>query len=397
MALLFLQSALVMAQVCPKPTSLDDVLGCLKENHYLVQIKNLEVSNTENLSEGMSQRPNPTLDIQSVHARGGSRQTQVILAQELDIGGRLSALKEQGKLIHEVSKTEKNVSKEDVVENVLLNIHHLIHLNETQSVNREVLGSLESVTRALKNRPVLNPEQEASLLNFNLQKAEVNNLLALLQDEEEEVLLFFFLNGGYKKEDILKIMEDHHHPLELKNSSDSMSLNLAKLGLDTKLAKEEFELQKAIAWNGISVGAMYMDDKLENISEKLYGVALNIPIPIWQRNGANKMLAQRAYENSTRQFNLFKHKESIEKDSLVGRIEKLKTGLEKMPEKKELNSSHRRVEKLYSQGLINANTYLSSHQVWRDVSSSRLELEEKILRLTIQYYRLTGKLNEVHL
>lgn len=396
MIAMLMQSSFSLAQGCPEPKKLDDILSCLKNNHYLVQIKDFEVQNSSHLEKAMGQRPNPILDVQTVHA-GNARQTQIILAQEIDLGGRLSALREQGKIIHKVNKVQKTITQEEVVETVLLNIHHLIHLNETLRVNNEVFGSLDSVIRSLKKRPVLNPEQEASLLNFGLQRAEVQNLIALLEDEEEEVLLFFYLNGGYKKEQVLSVMKDHYHPIELIDSPDTSSLNLTRLGLETKLAKEEWDLQKANVWDGISVGPMFMDDKLEDFSEKLYGVAFTMPIPVWQLNGANKARAQIAFSNSQRQFDLFKKKETIEKENLTSRISKLKESLAKLPKSSELTSSHKRVERLYSQGLISSTIYLDSHRIWRDVSSSKLELEEKILRLTIEYYRLVGKLNEVHL
>lgn len=396
MVAMIMQSSLSLAQSCPEPKQLDDILSCLKTNHYLVQLKDFEVQNSSNLEKALGQRPNPMLDVQTVHA-GNARQTQIILSQELDLGGKLSALREQGKIIHTVNKVQKSITQEEIVQTVLMNIHHLIHLNETLRVNKEVFSSLHSVIKILRKRPVLNPEQEASLLNFDLQRAEVRNLIALLEDEEEEVLLFFFLNGGYKKEQVLKVMEDHYHPIELIDSPQTSSLNLERLGLETRLAKEELELQKANAWNGISIGPMFMDDKIDEFSEKLYGVSFTMPIPIWQVNGANKARAQVAYSNTRKQFDLFRKKESIEKDVLTERISKLKESLSKLPKASELASSHKRVEKLYSQGLISPTIFLDSHRIWRDVTASKLELEEKILSLTIEYYRLVGKLNEVHL
>lgn len=396
MIALIMQSPLSLAQGCPEPTKLDDILSCLKTNHYLVQVREYDVQNTQNLEKAMGQRPNPVLEVQTVHA-GEARQTQIILAQEIDVGGRLDALKNQGKLIHSVSKIQKSITQEEIVESVLLNIHHLLHVLETLRVNNEVHSSLNSVITALKGRPALNPEQEASLLNFDLQRAEVRNIIALLEDEEEEALLFFYLNGGYRKEQVLKVMEHHSHPLELISSPDSNSLNLERLGLETKLAAEELNLQKANVWDGLSIGPMFMDDKMENISEKLYGVALTMPIPVWQMNGAQKARAQIALSNSQRQFEMFRKKENLEKDSLNIRIENLKANLRKLPKEAELGASHKKVERLYSRGVISSTIYLDSHRIWRDVSASKLELEEKILRLTVQFYRLSGKLNEVHL
>ena len=175
---------------CPAPQSLNDILVCLKERHQLVRLKDLEVKSTQGLGKALGQRPNPVLDVQTVHA-GDARQTQIILAQELDLGGKLKALSSKGDIIHKMKKTELAISKEEVVEEVLLNIHHFIHLNENLRVNSEVFKSLGMVISALKKRPALAPEQEASLLNFKLQQSEVNNIITLMLDQEEEILLFF--------------------------------------------------------------------------------------------------------------------------------------------------------------------------------------------------------------
>lgn len=381
---------------CPVPKSLNEILECLKDRHQLILLKDLEVKSTQSLNIVMGQMPNPILDVQTVHA-GNARQTQIILAQELDLGGKLKALRSKGSLMHQMKQNELAITKEDVIQEVLLNIHHLLHLNEALKVNREVTASLGAVVAVLKKRPALNPEQEASLLNFKLQQAEVNNIISLLTDQEEEILLFFTLNGGYRKEDILNVMEDHYHPLEINRSSEKLSLNLERLGLETKMAEKELDLQKSIPWEGISIGPMFMDDKMEIIAEKLYGVAFTMPIPVWQTNKSGKAMASIVYANTNTQFSLFKKKENLQKDSFLNRIENLKETLKKLPKEDELLKTHQRVEKLYTQGLITPTSFLDSHRIWRDVISSKLELEEKILKLSIDYYKLTGKLNEVHL
>ena len=395
--LVFLLPMLANAQdACPVPQSLNDILECLKENHQLIRLKDLEVKSTQNLDKVMGQRPNPILDVQTVHSKD-ARQTQIILSQELDLGGKLNALRSKGSLLHQVKRNELALTREEVIEEVLLNIHHLIHLNETLKVNKEVNSSLSYVIASLKKRAALTPEQEASLLNFKLQLAAVNNTLSLLMDEEEEILLFFNLNGGYKKEDVLIVMKGHHHPLEIIRSTEKMSLNLERLGLETKIAAKELDLQKSLPWDGITIGPMFMDDKMEIISEKLYGVAFTMPIPLWQTNKVGKSMASIAYANTNTQFSLFKKKEDLQKESLLGRVDNLKETLTELPMEEELLKTHRRIEKLYSQGLITPTSFLDSHRIWRDVISSKLELEEKILKLSIDYYRLTGKLNEVHL
>jgi cobalt-zinc-cadmium efflux system outer membrane protein len=375
---------------------MDDILSCLKENHYLIRQRDLEAKNIENLSEVLGKRPNPVLDVQTVHAKD-SRQTQIMLTQELDFAGRLKALSEKGSLAYKVKLKELALSKEEVVEEVLLNIHHLMHLKETLIVSREVHASLSKVMASLKKRPALAPEQEASLLNFTLQQAEVKNVISLLVDEEEEALLFFYLNGSYKKDDVLKVMEDHRHPLEIRTTLSGLSVNLERLGLETKLAEQELEIQNASPWEGIAIGPMFMDDKLEDISEKLYGVAFTMPIPVWQVNGAGKQLASVTLANTKKQWEIAKYKEDRQKESLLTRINQLKESLNELPVRGELMKTHLRIESLYSRGLITPTSYLDSHRIWRDVTASKLELEEKILKLSIQYYKLSGKLNEVHL
>lgn len=381
---------------CPVPNTLNDILECLKDKHQLIRLKGLTVQSTQDLSKVMGQTPNPILDVQTVHS-GNNRQTQIILGQELDLGGKLKALRAKGSLIHQMNQNELAIAKEDVIEEVLLNLHHLMHLNETLEVNREINTSLGSVLNALKRKPALSPEQEASFLNFKLQQAELNNIMSLLLDQEEEILMFFTINGGYQKQDIVKVMKDHYHPLDVKKSSGSLSHNLERLGLEAKMAEKELDLQKAVPWQGISIGPMFMDDKMEVISEKLYGVAFTMPIPVWQTNSAGKAMASIQYKNTNTQFSLFKKKEGIQKDSFLYRIDSLKMTLDKLPDENELLRNHQRIEKLYTQGLITPTSFLDSHRIWRDVVSSKLELEEKILKLSIDYYRLTGKLNEVHL
>ncbi len=55
---------------CSTPHSINDVLECLKNNHQLVQLKDLEVKATGDLGLALGQRPNPVVNISTVHARG---------------------------------------------------------------------------------------------------------------------------------------------------------------------------------------------------------------------------------------------------------------------------------------------------------------------------------------
>lgn len=392
---IFIVSNNAFSNECPSPGELNDVLECLKEKHQLVLLKNLDVQNSKDLEKFLGQRPNPKLNIQSVHSSHSS-QTQVTVMQELDLGGQLNALKGKGRLVHDVRKNELAVTREEVIQEVLLNIHHLTHINETLNVNHEILASLLKVTGALKKRRALTPEQEASLSNFNLQMGEVRNLIALLEDEQEEVLLFFLINGGYSKESMLKVMEDHGHSLHIKEK-EGLSLSLERLGLETKIAEKDLKLAKASVFENISIGPMFIKDEVDEVSEELFGVSVNIPLPLWHQNQAGKALAQRALRSARERFSFEKEKEDLQKVSLQKRIDKLQESLSELPDKKVLKKTHARMEKLYSQGLVSPSSFLDSHRVWRDVTSSRLELEEKILLLNILYYRLIGKLGEVHL
>lgn len=382
---------------CPNPLSINEILECLKNKHQIIQLKELEVKATGELGQALSQRPNPVVDVQTVHARG-AKQTQIVISQELDLSGKRKSLRKKGELIHETKKNELKISTEQVVEEVLLAIQRLIYLDETLEVNREVSRSFRNVIAALKKRPALTPEQEASLLNFRLQQSEVNNIISLLEDEEEEIILFFFLNGGYPKEEIRKVVKGQIGPLELKREiANNLSLNLQRIGLETKLAKEELNFQNSLLWEGVSIGPMFMNDNMEYRSEKLYGVSLSFPVPVWQTNKAGKAIASVGLENTITQFDLLKRREDLQRNSLRFRINALKLTLMKLPSNDELFKTHKRIEKLYSQGLITPTSFLESHRIWRDVTSSKLELKEKILRQSIEYHRLSGVLSEVKL
>lgn len=395
--LMLLFTAQAFAQECPEPKEVNDILTCLKDHHVLVQLNLQEVRETENLDKIMGKIPNPVLGIQSVHNRNDARQTQVTLTQEIDLSGKRQALRKQGQITHRLVQKGLDMTKEDVVEMVLLHLHHYFHLDETLKVDYEVKSSLERVIAGLNKRPVLNPEQEASRLNFKIQLGEVRNRIALLEDEQEEVLVFFEINGGYKKEQLTRVMESHFHSMEIHQDSTSESLKLGQLMLESKLAEQELKYQKGLVWDGISIGPMYMDDKMEAISEKLYGFELIMPIPLWQTNQAARGQATVKLENAKSRYNLFKKKEDLEKESLLDRVNNLKKHLSELPSPKELSTAHQRTENLYARGLITPYTFLDSHRVWREVTSSRLELEEKILNLSIAYYRRIGKLSEVKL
>lgn len=392
-----LQTSLSFGQECPRPSAIDDILTCIKQKHYLVRTRNLDAANSRRMGDVLGRRPNPILSIQSAHGADGAEETQIILAQEIDLGGKLSALRKKGELIHKVKLNELAATQEDVVREVLLNIHHLIHLKETLNVTSEVRESLSKVILALKRRPVLTPEQEASLINFVIQKAEVDTQIALLQDEEKQVLLFFVINSGYSRETILSVMENHTHSLELVTNREKGSLNLEKLMLKTKIAQQELALQKGISWEGIYFGPMYMEDASGESANRLFGAQLTLPLPIWQRNDAGRAQAKTILDSSLNQFSFIKAKEDAEKESVKDRISGLKLLLNDLPSRPSLLKSHKRMQGLYSKGLVSPASFLEANRALRDLTATRLELEEKILLLQIEYHHLNGRLNEVHI
>jgi hypothetical protein len=192
-------------------------------------------------------------------------------------------------------------------------------------------------------------------------------------------------------------MEDHYHSLELDITQNKDSLNLERIILDTKIAEQEFNVQKGVTWEGVSIGPMFMEDVTDEFSDKLYGFQLTMPIPLWQVNGAARAMSNVRWQNLKSQFNFIKDKEQKEKASLKERISELNILLTKLPSRESLFKSHKRIQAIYGQGLVSPASFLEANRVWRDQTATRLELEEKILVLQIEYYRLNGQLNEVHI
>lgn len=397
MQLILLVSVQAFAQECPAPKRLNDILSCLKENHYLIQVDKFNVNETRRLGETLGRRPNPILGIETAHGKDSSKQTQVTLSQELDLGGKLSSLKKQGQVTHELVKNKLLLTREDIIQTVLLNLHHYLHIKETLLIDYKVKNSLERVISKLDKRPALNPEQEISKQNFKKQLSEVGNKIFLLEDLQEELLVFFIVNGGYSRSQLVNVMKGEFHTMELKEDYSAESFKLDQIGLRTKLATQELKFEEGRVWEGVSIGAVFMDEKMDGFNEKLYGIGITIPIPLWQTNQAGKAQATLKLENAKRKYSLLKKKENLEKETLLVRIEKLKKHLRGLPSESELTSDYVRSESLYSKGLIAPYTYLDSLRMWREITASRLELEEKILQLSIDYYKRIGKLIEVKL
>jgi cobalt-zinc-cadmium efflux system outer membrane protein len=387
---------------CPLPRTAQDVVLCARENHPEVRKAQLRFERAKAQPDAVSQMPNPSLQVQSVYGNYGDApqmQTQISLTQPLGLGGERSARRKEAEARASTVDSELNIAKADVTFQTVIYLHRLRQLTREKAIVQDTLETYRKLTRQYRSRPALTPEQEVFL--GTLEMAEADSLLrqTALLDEERKISHYFHVSTGHSLDELSKVLPQvpKTWPLVQESPSERASPEVHRLLREKEVSLAELSIAQAASWPDIRLGPMIMLDQEGPRKRNFIGFELDLPLPLFNLNGAGRAAASVGIATSERAIEIQKKDDSHERNEQLTAYRSATQALSQTPTLARVDERHRLMEKQFLRGVVPSALILESHRQLFELEKSRHERELTAVRALWVLYRIDGKILEAAL
>lgn len=385
---------------CPLPSVPMDTLRCATENHPDVKRAKLAAQHSESLTEVAAQIPNPELETQSMVGQlyGDTlMQTQISLTQPIEWGGRRSSRIQVAYAQQSQAQSDLRQAQAEIVKQTVKKLHRLRQIENERETLEEAVGSFSKLVAQYRERQRLTPEQEASRAVFEMAQADSKIKLSVLLEEEREIGHFFHVATGNGLSEIKKALPTSPKSwpkISERNDLKPPSPYMARLLSDQELFRADQSAAVAASWPGLRLGPMVQLESSGPIQGQIYGLQLNIEIPVFNLNGGGRLHAARGIERAEKSISLLKAEESHERVEQTLVYQGAVSALSEAPSLASLERQHQRIEELSVRGLISGAMVVEAHRQRSELQKSRNERELKAIEALWIIYNLDGRIFE---
>ena len=253
---------------------------------------------------------------------------------------------------------------------------------------REVLVQRDpaGLTPLLESRVIeateLNAQRKASDASLAAQAAllELNQLRGVPTESEfviSKTQLDF--RPSSEKESLLATARTNNFELRMR------AVDLAQQGFRVKLAKNE-------RYPALAIGPTFSEERVGDDREQIIGVGVSVPLPLWNRNGANITTAKARQHQAEISFNLAQR--DIERQVITAALT-YETKLREMGKWRPDSVQHFKdaaelADRHYRLGAVPISTYVELQQQYLEAVESLLDTKREALEAAAQLEQLTG-------
>lgn len=385
--------------VCEKLASAQDVVACALETHPEIRRAEAGLAQGEAAREKAAQRPNPELSSKAGYGRQEDEpvvNTETSLLHTFELGGKRGARIEKAVAEQGVLTQERLRAREDVFIETALTLNRLRQAGAEAETLDEAIATFHQIASLFATRPRLTPEQSVSANVFRLAELDYRTRRASLTSEKEALARSLQLWTG--SEAVL--------PSTILPSTKTVWPDLAEDGEATKgsyvriaeaerlVADAELGLAKSEAWPDLKVGPVFETQRQPGQNYNTLGLALNVPLPLYQANGGGKAYAAALLTKREVELANTRRAAAARRFTWLARYRNAVTALSNPSSAKELERHHRDLERLFQRGVISSPLVIETHRQMYDALRSRHEQELQALEANLRIAALEGRLFE---
>ncbi|MBT3583677.1 MAG: TolC family protein, partial [Halobacteriovoraceae bacterium] len=225
----------------------------------------------------------------------------------------------------------------------------------------EALSAFNKVIGQLKKLPRLSAEQIASLTLFEMALEETKINKSELFAKERKLEHYFHIATGHSVDEIIDFLpkSPDRWPTILKEGKLN-SPKVTKLRSLADLAQSGVEIEKAKAWPNLRIGPSFAIEKDGRSENKMIGLNIQLPLPLFQVNGGGKAYARSELLRAQKSVILTLEEEGHERYEQQRVYESAVDILKETMKQSVVESKHKRVEKLYLRGVVSSSVLLES-------------------------------------
>jgi cobalt-zinc-cadmium efflux system outer membrane protein len=300
------------------------------------------------------QRPNPEMELEYIRGDefGLEVNTYSLTAKHIiELGAKRDKRLRKAESYKKLKESEVDLSLFNSNLDATIGYQRVAQLNITIDAVKEAIQTFDRITKKLSSRKRLNPEETVSLSTLRLAS---NDYKAQLNDLENEKTL---LTGKISFFSNCKSVEAQYEYLAYKKikfgNSNSEKTGLAGLE-DLKVDVEVGELgvQKSIGYSDLAIGPTFQYQGQGNDEFLSAGISLSFALPLFQTNDGGKLNALKNLAAQKTKTGNRKKMLKIERINLIEKFNRSLKTLSSMPRLAQLEANHKKVDKLFSRGVV---------------------------------------------
>lgn len=358
----------------------NDLLNNIKNNHPVIKVNALKTSAIKAGIAASAMRINPELDIEG---GVGEVSDENILKSSISIKHTIEMAGKREKRVNVATykyKKEKSIyegeNNQKIIESVI-NLHRLRQIYELIPIYEEAKEAFTKILSSLKSRNSLSPEQQVERETLELAVSDyelkISQLKAQREDIIEHIQVFtgsdctISLNALPKE---VNLSEKYDSGTQVENLSD---LEVAKNNLNLKNALYELEAANSIP--NLKIGPSFEYEKNQGEKEYTVGISLSMDLPILRSYTDIKYRAKSEFYAAKSYLKSVEIESSIDLKAWVQKYNRYKKSLKTIANKERLEKKHKKIESLFSRGIISTALVIESHRQLIEFFNTRFEFE----------------------
>jgi cobalt-zinc-cadmium efflux system outer membrane protein len=384
---------------CPLPKSLNDITDCAMIFHPSVKRGLLKLNSSKKLEQVAAQGPNPTLFSRYVRGDSNGNETSELeanLSFTFELGGKRDSRKKYAFANKNKTIALNEATKSEVKIKTILSLYRLRQVMIEIKITKEAIRAFSKVIKQLKKLPRLSAQQEGALTLFEISLEETRVNESELFEEERKLEHYFHISTGHSLNEIKGFLPlpPTKWPKVMSQKINTNSPEIKKLKSLTVLAQKGLEVQKADAWPNLRVGPSLAIERVGMNSNKMLGLNIQIPIPIFQTNQGGKAFARSELVKARRNVVLTKTEERHERMEQLRVYKSAVNILNKTMKQSVVEKKHKKIERLYLRGVISSSIFLDSLKQKLSYLKSRNHREITAVKSLWSIYNFDGRVFE---
>ena len=363
---------LIAAAECKQLTTANEVVKCIVSNHSKVQLSRSNIDSLAKAVDLASQQPNPELEFEGTLNNQGSLSSNIAVLHTFELGGKQSARVDVAKKERELLQASLLDLKDKIAIQSVIDLYKYRQLEQEEKILDEIIESFSHISKKFSQAGRLDPQNTISEAIFNIALDESlmsknslsNEKLTIRNRIEMGIGRRITLNRGHLPKIVKK------WPVIQFREILGAEIAKAKNEIEYRMAK--YALEKSKSSPDILIGPkIELDDKDFRV-----GIALSLPLPLYQRNEGGKAKALAEIATSELGFNL------------------IESNLKR--QRKHLYELYKQISKKYSQSLSN-NRIMKRHNELHNLSKRGIVSPALIIELHRQVLEYHKNLHQLEL
>lgn len=376
---------------CEKLETPNDVLRCVVYNHAAIQVGKAQVNEVALGVDVASQRPNPEFEFEGTDRIGTGYNAEVALLHTFELGGKRSARMRVAERERDLTKADLLSRKEQLSVQTVSDLYRLRQIEHELSIVDEIVSTFKKITRQYSKAGRLNPEDKMSKSVFSMALEENKLKRNSLINERQGILARIEAGLGRKltitKNLLPKIKRDWSDLASGKLSGSQILKAKTRL----ELSNANYNLERSESWPNLSIGPKI---EIENsgTTETQYGLALSIPIPLYQANGGGRARALSGVQRNEIELKYTKTRLERQKEYLHEVYRRVSDGITKTLSNEQVELKHKDLHKMIKRGVVSAPIVIELHRQIMDYYEQLHEQELEGVQALWKIAALEGRI-----